>query len=150
MSPSKCNNLLLSTYQYIVQLFPSMMLFFMLLSYVLRASSWDLKVFVYRSYHTITDSIIPYTYLNSHRYSTLMLFFLNTFFLCYVFTFHIISKNSPSFLNMMNSPFGMSALRYAPGTSKMATPLPSCESITRLMNIPSKDIIGDDSYSLIE
>ena len=106
------------------------------------------KVFVYRSYHNSVDSMHPYRYLNKRRYSNLTPFSMRTFFLCYGFTSHMISKKSPSIFNIINFYFGVSALRYAPGTSKMATCLPSCASIMILVNSCCKDIVGDDASSL--
>ena len=56
-------------------------------------------------------------------------------------------KIIPRFLNGDFSS-AVSALRYTPGTSKMDTYIPSCDSSIILVNRSSKDMVGDDSSSL--
>ena len=43
----------------------------------------------------------------------------------------------------------MSAVRPAPGTSKIATSLPSGESLMRLLNNSSREMVGEDLSYLV-
>ena len=56
--------------------------------------------------------------------------------------------NSPSVFNMVKLSSGMSALSYAPGTSKMATFIPSFASMIRLVNRAAKDMVREYTSSL--
>ena len=64
------------------------------------------------------------------------------FFLCYGLIWHIISTNVPLNFNIL-SLFGIPTCKYAPGTWKLATSLPLYESITSVVNKPSRDTVGD-------
>ena len=110
---------MLSTYQAIVQCFPSMLLFAMHLSYVLTMNPFDFRVFMYRLYHNSADSMQAYKYWIGCRYSTFMPFSAHTFLLYYGFSSHMMYTNAPSIFNMMNFSSGVSVLRYAPGRLKI-------------------------------
>ena len=60
------------------------------------------------------------------------------------FTSLIRSTNSPLILNRIRLPssFGIFACRYAPGTSKLATSLPSYASMISEVMRPSRDTVG--------
>ena len=60
----------------------------------------------------------------------------------------MMSTDSPSIFNMMNLYSGMSALNYAPRTSEMATSLPSCTLMLRMVNRDCKDMVGEDASYL--
>ena len=91
----------------------------------------------------------PYKAFIRLRYSTFTTFSTRIFFLCLGFTSHIMSTNYPSIFNRMNLSSGMPALRYATGTQKITTSLPSCVSMMRLMNKYPKEKVGDDSSYLV-
>ena len=118
-SSSTCDTLLSSTYHNIVHCLSWMVLFAMNLSYGLTRNPCNFRVFEYRSYHSSADSMHPYKDFRRRRYSTLNPFSMRTFFLCSVFTSHMMSTNFPSILNKMNLSSGMSALRYDLGTSEI-------------------------------
>ena len=106
------------------------------------------RVLAYRSYHKNMDSIQPYIAFNRPMYITFRKFSIHTFYLYSRFTYHMMSTNSPSIFNMMNLSSGMSELRYAPGTSKMATYISVCASMIRLVNRASKDMACEDASYL--
>ena len=99
---SMCDTLLSSTYKAIVHFILSMVLFAMNLSHGLTTNPCDFKVFAHRSCNNSADSIQPYNNFNIPRYSTFIPFSIRTFYLCYGFTSHIMSADSPSIFNMMN------------------------------------------------
>ena len=148
-SSSTCGTLLYSTYHSILNCLSLIVLFYMNLSHGLINNPCDFRVFEYISYHSSADSIYPYRALRSRRYSTFTPLYTHKFSLCLGFTSHIMSTNSPSIFNRINLSSGMSALRYAPGTSKFATYLPSCESMMRLMNKDYRRMVGKDESSLV-
>ena len=94
-SSSTCHILLSSTYHAIVHCLSLMMIFYIHLSYVLTRNPCDFRLFEYRSYHSSVDSIHPYRASISFRYSTFTPLSTRTFFLCLVFTSHIMSTNPP-------------------------------------------------------
>ena len=93
---SMCDTLLPSTYQAIVHCLPYMVMFAMHLSYGLNTNPRNFRVFAYRSYQNSADSMQPYKYFNSLRYSTFTEFPIHTFFLCCGFISNMISTNPPS------------------------------------------------------
>ena len=56
----------------------------------------------------------------------------------------MVSTNSPPFFNNMNLYYGMSALRYYPGTPKIATSLHSYMSMIILVKRSSKYMVDED------
>ena len=121
---SMCNNVFSSTYQAIVHCLPSTVLFAMYLPYGLTTNPCYFRVFTDRSYYNSSDSTQPYKTFNSLRYSTLDPFSKHTFYPCSEFTSNMMSTNSPSIFNIMDFYSSISALRYDPGRSKMATYIP--------------------------
>ena len=95
-----------------------MVLFAMHMPHGLDMNPWNFRVFEYRSYHSSSDSMHQYRDFGSLIYSTFTPFSTRTFFLCFGFTLHTISTNSPSIFSNMNLSSGMSSLRYASGASK--------------------------------
>ena len=61
----------------------------------------------------------------------------------------MMSTNSPPIFNRINLSSGISALSYSPGTSKIATPLPSCPSMMRLVNKAYREMVGEDASYLV-
>ena len=118
-SSSTCDTLLSSTHNAILHCLYLMVLFDMHLPYGLIRKPCYSRAFEYRSYHSSEDSMNPYKDFRRHRYITFTKFSTRTFSLCLGFTSHMMLKISPSIFNRMNSSSGVSALRYAPGTSKM-------------------------------
>ena len=104
--------------------------------------------FVYRLYHNSEESMHPCRDFNNYKFSILKPFFICILFLCSVFTSHVMYTNSPSNFHMIFFSSGMSILGYDPGTSKMATYLPSCASIMRRVNSYSKYMVGNYSSYL--
>ena len=87
----------------------------------------------------------PYKAFRRSRYSTFTPFSTHKGFLCSGFTSHMMSKNSPPIFNRMDLSYGMSALRYAPGKSKISTSLPLFASMMRLVNKASRKIVSEDT-----
>ena len=61
----------------------------------------------------------------------------------------MMSINTPLIFSKMNSSSGMSALRYAPGTSEICTSIPSFVSIISLINRASSEMVSDYASSLV-
>ena len=57
----------------------------------------------------------------------------------------MMATNSPSIFNRTNLSSGVSALRYDPGTSKIARSLPSYSSMMRLVVKFSREMVGKDT-----
>ena len=148
MCPATCGTFLLSTQKYTVHCLSYMVLFDIHLSYGLTANPCDFIVFSYRSYHNSADFIRPFNALSGIKYSSFTPFTFCTFSLCSGFTLQMMSTNSPLIFNMILFSYSVSALRYAPGTSKMTTSPPSCASIIILVNRGFKDMASDDASSL--
>ena len=125
--------MLLSTYHAIVNFLYLMVIFMMHLSYVLIRNPCDFRVFEYRSYHIIEDSIHPYKVFGSRWYSTFTPFSTHAFFFCLGFTLHMMPTNSPSIFNRIHLSSRMLVLRYAPGKSKISTFIPSRASMMSLI-----------------
>ena len=99
-------------------------------------------------YHSSYDSKDPYNAFIKCICSTFTQFSVRTFCVCSGFTSHNMSTNSPSIFCTIIFFLGMFELRYAPVTFKMATPIPQCELIMRLINGAYKYIVGGDASSL--
>ena len=111
----------------------------MYLSYGLIRNPCYFRVFEYISYHSSAYYMNSYKDLIRRRYIKFTPLSTCTVFLCLGFTLHMISTKPPSIFNRMNLSSSMLALRYAPGTSKILTSLPSCASMIRLKKkIPGK------------
>ena len=109
----------------------------------------DLNVVVYRSYHINADSKNPYNAFSNTRYGTFTPFSIHILFVFWIHLTHDVQKSTLNFIMMDFSP-GMLALRYAPGTPKITTYLPSCALIMRLKNRYLNDmVVEDDSYLFI-
>ena len=145
---STCDTLLSLTYNDIVHCLSLMVILTMYLSYGLITKSCDFRVFEYRSYHSIAEYMHPYWAFRSCRYNTFTQLSTRKCFLCLGFTLHMMSKNLPSILNIVNLSSGISVLRYAPGTSKIAAYIPLCASIISLVNRASRDMVGYDALYL--
>ena len=126
-----------------------MVLFAMYLSYGLIRNPCDFRVFEYRSYHSSAESMHPYKDSRILRYSIFTPLSTRNFFLCLGFTLHQFSKNSPSIFNNMDLSSGILALRYSPGTPKIATSLPSCASMMRPMEKVFREIVGEYASYLV-
>ena len=96
-----------------------MVLFTMHLSYGFIRNPCDIRVFEYRSHHSIAYSMNTYRVFISSRYRTFTPFYASTFFLCSEFTLHMMSTYSPSIFNTVNLSYGMSELRYAQGHQEL-------------------------------
>ena len=68
-------------------------------------------------------------------------------FLCSRFIWYIISLNSPLNFNKTFFSFDISAWKYAPGTSKVATCFLFYASITSVVDKPSRDTLSDATLS---
>ena len=82
--------------------------------------------------------------LVTHMYNTFFPFSYITFGLCSVFISHMISTDLSFSFKRTCLSRGISACKYAPGTSKMATSLLSCASMAKVVRSASKDTVGED------
>ena len=69
------------------------------------------------------------------------------FFLCSPLTEHMMSTNSPSNFNSTYFSFDISACKYAPEMSAMATSLSSYISIINVDTVASSEAVGDENIS---
>ena len=58
-------------------------------------------------------------------------------------------QNYPSLFQRINLSSGMSALKYAPGISNIAIYIPLCTSIMSPVNQSSREMAGEDTWSLM-
>ena len=120
---SVCNTLLSSTYHTGVHCLPFTVLFSMHISYEFSSKPFPIYVSDYNFYHCRADSVHPYMASNTNIYRTFCPFFYLAFFLCSGLILHIISINVPLNFNKTFLSFVISAWKYAPETTKVATSL---------------------------
>ena len=90
----------------------------------------------------------PYRAFRILKWTTFFPFSYRIFGMLYGFTSHMISTNSPSKLRLTSFSLGMSAFKYAHGTSNITTSWPSYVSTTNVEISSSRVIVGYEASSL--
>mmetsp|Transcript_24680 Transcript_24680/g.38140 ORF Transcript_24680/g.38140 Transcript_24680/m.38140 type:complete len:290 (-) Transcript_24680:271-1140(-) len=136
-----------STHHAIVHCFPLICLFATHLSYGLSSKPICWRVPVNSSYHKSADFMHPYNAFNNCIYKVLRPFSSTTNFLYSGFLSHSTSTICPWSLITTNS--SISACKYAPRMSAVATSRPSCAATTIVSMRASFEQVGEVDSSLL-